>query len=380
MTKKNDFLIILLMIGVFGIINTEMGIVGILPVIAKVYNVPVSTAGFLVSGFALGVAIAGPTMPLLFSKVNRKTAMLISLGIFSLSNIVSVVTNNFWILLIMRIIPAFFQPVYVSMAFTMASQTVEKKDAPKAIAKIFVGVSAGMVLGVPITNFIAHNASLSAAMSFFAIINILVLILTILFVPSIPATTQLSYGRQLSILKKPVMIITILSVIALNGAVFGFYSYMSDYLNLVSRFSANIVSLLLLVYGLANIVGNLIAGKTLSKNPRKTTMIVPIFALISYFILFLTGRISVISAILIFVIGVLAGIIANINQYLINSSALEAPDFANGLFLTSTNLGTTVGTAFCGALLNSFDTSFTLIGSLIFIILSYVLLILRNRA
>ncbi len=84
MAKQNNLLIFILTIGVFGIINTEMGIIGILPYIADHFHVSVSKAGLLVSLFALAVAISGPTMPLLFSGINRKKAMLLVLGIFVL--------------------------------------------------------------------------------------------------------------------------------------------------------------------------------------------------------------------------------------------------------------------------------------------------------
>ena len=60
-------IIFILTLGVFSIINTEMGVVGILPLVAEEYGVTVATAGLLVSLFALIVAFAGPTMPLLFS-------------------------------------------------------------------------------------------------------------------------------------------------------------------------------------------------------------------------------------------------------------------------------------------------------------------------
>ena len=76
-------MILILTLGIFGILNTEMGIVGILPMIAEQYNVSIATAGWLVSGFALVVAAAGPTMPLLCSKMNRKTLMLAAGGICS---------------------------------------------------------------------------------------------------------------------------------------------------------------------------------------------------------------------------------------------------------------------------------------------------------
>ena len=65
--KRNNLLIFILAIGVFGIINTEMGVIGILPYIADHFRISVSKAGLLVSLFALTVSISGPTMPLLFS-------------------------------------------------------------------------------------------------------------------------------------------------------------------------------------------------------------------------------------------------------------------------------------------------------------------------
>lgn len=69
---SNKMLVLILTIGVFGILNTEMGIVGVIPYASEQFNVSIPDAGLLVSGFALIVAVAGPTMPLLFSRINRK--------------------------------------------------------------------------------------------------------------------------------------------------------------------------------------------------------------------------------------------------------------------------------------------------------------------
>lgn len=112
--------------------------------------------------------------------------MLLALGLFTLSNIISMLTTNFTVLLVARILPAFLHPVYVSMAFTVAAASVSKEKAPKAVSRVFVGVSAGMVLGVPVTSFIASEVSFSMSMLFFTVVNALVLIATILFIPSMP--------------------------------------------------------------------------------------------------------------------------------------------------------------------------------------------------
>ena len=371
---SGGLLVFILTVGVFGIINTEMGVVGILPLIAETFDVSVPQAGWTVSIFALVVAASAPVTPLLFLGVNRKKVMLLALGLFTLSNIISMLTTNFTVLLVARILPAFLHPVYVSMAFTVAAASVSKEKAPKAVSRVFVGVSAGMVLGVPVTSFIASEVSFSMSMLFFT-----VLIATILFIPSMPVKEKVSYGAQLSVLKRTVMWNSIIAVTLINGAMFGFFSYMSDYLKTVTEVSYSVISVVLLVYGLANIVGNVLAGKLLSINARRSIIIMPFALLVSYICLFITGEWITAMVIIILILGVLAGIASNNMQYMIAEAAPEAPDFANGMFLTSANLGTTIGTAVCGAFITEMGTRYSVFGALFFLIASIVFVYLRVR-
>ena len=377
--NSGGLLVFILTVGVFGIINTEMGVVGILPLIAETFNVSVPQAGWTVSVFALVVAASAPVTPLLFSGINRKKVMLLALGLFTLSNIISMLTSNFTILLIARILPAFLHPVYVSMAFTVAAASVSKEQAPKAVSKVFIGVSAGMVLGVPVTSFIASEISFSMAMLFFTVVNALVFVATILFIPSMPVKEKVSYGAQLSVLKKTEMWHSIIAVTLINGAMFGFFSYMSDYLKTVTEVSYNVISAVLLVYGLANIVGNVLAGKLLSINARRSIIIMPFALLASYIFLFFVGEWITAMVIIILILGVLAGIASNNMQYMITDSAPEAPDFANGMFLTSANFGTTIGTAICGAFITEMGTRYSVFGAFLFLIASIVFVYLRVR-
>lgn len=372
-------LVFILTAGVFGIINTEMGVIGILPLIAEHFHVTVPEAGWTVSIFALVVAISAPIMPLLFSGINRKKVMLLALGVFTLSNIISMLTSNFTLLLIARALPAFLHPVYVSMAFTVAAASVSKEKAPKAVAKVFIGVSAGMVLGVPVTSYIASEVSFTMGMMFFTVVNALVFVATILFIPSMPVKEKLSYGTQLNMLKKKIIWYSIIAVTLINGALFGFFSYMSDYLRTVTEVSYSVISVLLLIYGLANIIGNVIAGKQLATNPIRSTTFIP-FALFTFYIcIFILGEWLAAMAVIILILGILAGYGQNTMQYMITEAAPEAPDFANGLFLLSANLGTTVGAAACGAFITFFDTRYSVIGSLLFLAVSIIFVVLRIR-
>lgn len=378
--NSGALLVFILTVGVFGIINTEMGVIGILPLIAETFQVTVPEAGWTVSVFALVVALSAPVTPLLFSGINRKKVMLLALGVFTLSNIISMLTSNFNVLLIARALPAFLHPVYVSMAFTVAASSVSKENAPKAVAKVFIGVSAGMVLGVPVTSYIASEVSFTMGMMFFTVVNALVFIATIFFVPSMPVKEKLSYGEQLGVLKKKITWYSVIAVTLINGALFGFFSYMSDYLKMITEVSYSVISGMLLIYGLANIVGNVIAGKQLAVNPVRSMVIIPFVLFVSYVGVYFLGEWMMGMAIIILILGILAGYAQNTMQYMITDAAPEAPDFANGLFLLSANLGTTIGAAFCGLFITWFNTRYSVFGSLLFLALGVVFVALRVRA
>lgn len=378
MKNSNSLLIFILAVGVFGIINTEMGVIGILPALADHFGVSVSTAGLMVSLFALAIAIAGPTLPLVFSRINRKKVMLLVLAIFIIGNVISIFTTNFTVGLLVRVIPAFFHPVYVSIALSVAAASVSEREAPKAISKVFIGVSAGMVLGVPVVSFIANTLSLEIAMSFFAVVNIFTFIATLLFVPSMPVQERLSYGSQLKILTHGITWLSILAVLFLNAAIFGVYSYLAEYLDVVTNMSLNMISTMLLVYGLANIIGNIIAGRLLTDYPIRSVTIFPIVLTAIYIIFFFVRELTVPTAIIILVWGILGGIGANINQYWIMSSAPKAPDFANGLFLTSVNLGTTIGAGVAGIIIAKIGTEYILFVGVLTLVLGFICILLRN--
>lgn len=376
--KKINYLYILTL-GVFSILNTEMGMIGILSMISNQYEVSLSSAGLLVSLFALMIAISGPISPLLFSRFNKKKVMVLVLSIFFISNIISTFTDNFTVLLLMRIIPAIFHPVYVSLALSTASSSVDEKDIPKAVSKVMMGVSAGMVLGAPVVATIADIISLQAGMLFFAVLNGISLLTTILFVPNLPVKTRMTYGSQIRVLKQGKLWISIIGVIFLNGSIFGVYSYLSVYLERVTLLPIQIISILLFLYGLFNIVGNGIAGRELSKRANKFVMLFPLLLAILYALLFMFGGYTMTAVILIMIWGILAGAAANINQYWITSAAPEALEFANGLFLSATNLGTAIGTPICGAFISTLGTQYILLGGLLLIICCAVFITIRVK-
>lgn len=377
---NNKTLVLILTMGVFSILNTEMGIVGVIPYVSERFNVSIPDAGLLVSGFALIVALAGPTMPLLFSKINRKKVMLLSLGVFSLCNVVSVFAPTFEMLVAARVVPAAFHPLYVSMAMALAQHTgATPEERAKSSAQVFIGVSAGMVVGAPIAGMLADYISFPAAMSFFATVTIAVFVLSVIAIPSMPVEEPLSYGKQIAVLKRPVVLVSLLAAGAINAAMFGFYSFMAEFLGSSIGLDAALVSALLLVYGLSNVAGNIIAGKTLGRAPYKTMIVGPLLLILLYVLLLVSEANNLFAAIVVMLLGIVVGVANTTDQFMVSRSAPDAPDFINGLFLTTTNLGTTIGTSVCGLFISNWGISFSVGGTIPCLILGFVFVLLRMK-
>src|ERR1700732_1186161 len=114
-------IVYVLALGAFALITTELGVIGILPQVSEAFGITIDRAGWLLSGFALVIALLGPWMTLLFSKANRKFSLCFVLFVFFIANIASVFAPNFGILLLTRIIPAFVHPVFWSVAMSVAA-------------------------------------------------------------------------------------------------------------------------------------------------------------------------------------------------------------------------------------------------------------------
>ena len=221
---------------------------------------------------------------------------------------------------------------------------------------------------------------LEAALAFFAVVTVAVLVATVFLVPSMPVSERMTYGSQLRILKKPVVWASLLATAFINGAIFGFYSFMSDFFGAVSGMDAAWVSASLLLYGGANIVGNVASGHLLGGRANATLVSMPLALIALYALLFAVGQLSLPTAVLVLVLGVVAGIANNANQFMVSRAAPEAADFSNGLYLTAANLGTTLGTSLCGAFITVAGTHFAVFGAIAFLAVGVLFVLWRVRS
>lgn len=378
MMKNENLIIYIMMLGTFGVLSTEMGVVGILPQIAEYFNVNITQAGLFVSLFALTIAICGIFMPLVFSKFDRKKSFILVLAIFTIFSTIGAFVTDFNIALICRIIPAIFHPIYCGLALTVAAEIVEPEKAQDAVSKVIMGVSAGMIVGVPITTFVATNFGYQYAMIWFSIVTFIALIATIIFFPSLPGKEQ-TYGDQVSVAKTGIFIISTLGVIFLNAGMYTSYSYISEFLNAITNIFGSELSIVLFIYGIASIAGNWIGAKLLNSNVNRTVLSFPIIFSILLLGVFTFGFMKIPTIILMALWGLLAGIGNDIAQYWMVSAAPQAPEFANGIFLSMGNVGVTIGTTIAGAVVLSMGVQYVMLAAIAVLILDLILLFIRTN-
>lgn len=377
--KNNAFLIPTLMLGVFALLSMELGAMGILPLIADFYKVSVSDAGWVVSIFALIVAFAAPILPLLVAKYDTKKVMLVCLGVFAITSLLAAFCTNFILLLVLRAIPAFFHPIYCALALSVAANIMPKGQEIKGTSKVFAAISAGMTLGVPLSSYLASKINLEFSFIFFAILNTLAFIATLFFVPSLRGEEAKSQKEQFKVLAMPVVWASIALVIVATGAMFGFYSYMSEFLLNFTHIDFTFISVLLLVYGLSNVVGNFIAGKAFVNSANFTFALSLFIMLAFYVLLYVFGQNVFLVSLVLAILGIFTGIVNSGDQFMLTSPIPHAKEFANGLFISTANIGTMLGTALCGLFISLEGSGFAVLASASLVVLSLIIFALRAR-
>ncbi|HEF3642271.1 TPA: MFS transporter [Campylobacter jejuni] len=377
---SNAQIILVFCLGVFGILSTELGMMGIIPIVSQNFSVSISDAGWSVSVFALVITFCAPIVPLLCANFNPKKLMLICLLVFILSSLVGAFVNEFWQLLVFRAIPAFFHPIYIALVLSMAANlALDKKDIPKNVGKIFAAVSAGMVLGVPLTSYLGGKFGFEISMLLFVFLNLLSFVATLFLVPNFKKENKVKIGKQLLILRYPLLWISVLCVVCINAGIWGFYSYFSDFLLSIAKIDFDLISIILAVYGFANIIGNNLAPKLLIKNVKFNLIFTLLFMIAFYVLIFNFYSKNTILMILAFILGVLGGVMNNGTHFLISHPFPKAKDFTNGLFISVANIGLSIGTAICGLVISLSDTRYIIVNTIVLLILGIIMIFVRSR-
>lgn len=367
-------------LGVISLLSTEFGVVGILPDIAKFYNISIDKAGWLLSLFALTIAICGPFGIVFASKFSRKKVMLTALVLFLFSNIVSYFRPPFEILLIARIIPAILHPVFIGLALDEAISGAPKEMTHKVMSIVIGGVAIAQISIIPLASYIASITAWNISYLVQVFVNLASIIAVLLIFDDTNEKEKQSKSKISiqTILNKPFIISSMMNFFFI-GAWFCTYSYFAEYMFEVKKMNSSEVSILLLIFGLFGVVSNSLAGKYLSKGITKVVLISVASTLFVPFILNYSSPSFYIVCCVVALWGLLFGscfLIAN--AYMI-SAAPQSVALANTLQTTFGNLGVSVGVLLGGIVIKHLGILFLPYFGSAFGVISLLLVLYRIR-
>lgn len=332
--------------GGFGIGLTEFVIAGLLPEVSTSLGVSEATAGGLISGYALAVAVGGILMTVALSRVDRKRALLALMIFFIAGNLLSALSPDYATMLAGRIIAALTHGAFFGIGSVVAASLVAPQKQSGAIALMFAGLTIANVLGVPLGTLLGQAAGWRSTFWAITLIGILALIGIAILVPRGVAAPQRNGGsilREFTIFRSGQVWASMLVTVLGYGGMFGAFTYIAFTLTEVSGFASSSVPWLLVLFGGGLFIGNILGGRAADKHVS-LTLVVALSALTAVLVIFaLTAQSKVATIVALVLMGALGFATVPALQTRIMRHATAAPTLGSGANIAAFNLGNAFG-------------------------------------
>ncbi|OCG47169.1 MFS transporter [Gilliamella sp. Choc5-1] len=268
-----------LFMGVTSLIAAEFIPISLLTPIAQTLKITEGMAGQTVTAVGIFAVIASLLLAPLTKKINRRLVLLTLSILLIIANILVAFTPNYIILLIGRSILGICVGGFWSMASAVTLQLVPTKDLSRALSIIYAGVSVATIISLPLASYLGNLIGWRNIFLLSALLGAIAFIWQFIALPTLPAQQGNSFKNMFFLLKQSWITIGIVATIFSYGGYHIFFTYLRPFLEHNLALQTNTLSTLLLLFGIANCIGTLIAGFVMGKQ-FKITMIVVHFILL----------------------------------------------------------------------------------------------------
>ncbi|MCM3567332.1 MFS transporter [Neobacillus mesonae] len=356
--KRNTYALLALAVCAFAIGTTEFISVGLLPLIAGDLKIPITTAGLTVSLYALGVTFGAPVLTSITSSMARKTLLLWIMIIFIIGNSVAASAASIGVLLAARIISAFSHGIFMSIGSTIAADLVPENRRASAISIMFSGLTVATVTGVPFGTFIGQHFGWRMAFILIVAVGIIALIANSILVPSdLRLRTKTSIRDQVKLVKNGRLLLLFIITALGYGGTFVVFTYLSPILQNITGFKEGTVAAILLLYGIAIAIGNMLGGKLSNQNPIRALFFMFIIQAVVLFVFMYTAPFKIAGLITVFLMGLLAFMnVPGLQVYVVMLAERFVPaavDVASAVNIAAFNIGIAFGSYLGGVITDS---------------------------
>ncbi|MGF6525310.1 MFS transporter [Variovorax sp. PvP013] len=331
--------------GAFGIGTTEFVIMGLLLQVAADLHVSIATAGLLISGYALGVAVGAPLLTIGTRTMPRKTVLLVLMAIFTLGNAACALAPDYATLMAARIVTSLAHGTFFGVGSVVATGLVAPERRASAIAVMFTGLTAATVLGVPAGAWLGLHFGWRSAFWAVAAIGVTALAVLAAFVPRDRAGEAPGpLAAELAVLARPQV------WLGLGMTVFGFagvlavFTFVQPLLTRVTGLSAAAVSPAMLLFGAGLAAGNLLGGRLADRAPMPAVLGTLLALALVLGSMDLWIHLSVPAMAFLVVLGIAAfATVAPLQVRVLDQAAGAGQNLASSLNIAAFNLGNALG-------------------------------------
>ncbi|MFT3696840.1 MAG: MFS transporter [Kofleriaceae bacterium] len=333
--------IIALAIAAFAIGTTEFVIIGLLPDVATDLEVSLASAGFLVTGYALGVAVGAPVIAVLTKSWPTRASLLSLMAVFVAGNVVSACAPTYGILLGGRVLASFAHGSFFGRGAVVASSLVPPSKRAVAISLMFTGLTLANVLGVPLGTLVGHVFGWRATFWCVAGFGTIALVAVAALVPSVATPAEGGWG---GLANRRVGIALLLTTFGFGGT-FVAFTFITPMLASALDLSPTAITIVLFLFGIGVTLGNALGGHLATHLGR----VLAALAIIEL-VLALVLPIAIVGELFVVLWGVAAFATVPVLQLRVVEAAREAPTIASTLNIAAFNIGNAGGAAL-GAIL-----------------------------
>ncbi|RZM02897.1 MAG: MFS transporter [Variovorax sp.] len=331
--------------GAFGIGTTEFVIMGLLLQVSADLHVSIATAGLLISGYALGVAVGAPLLTIGTRRLPRKTVLLALMAIFTLGNVACALAPDYATLMAARIVTSLAHGTFFGVGSVVATGLVAPERRASAIAVMFTGLTAATVLGVPAGAWIGLQFGWRSAFWAVAAIGVTALAVLAAFVPRDRAGEAPGpLAAELAVLARPQV------WLGLGMTVFGFagvlavFTFVQPLLTRVTGMSAAAVSPAMLLFGVGLAAGNLLGGRLADRAPMPAVLGTLLALALVLGSMDLWVHLSGPAMVFLVVLGIAAfATVAPLQVRVLDQAAGAGQNLASSLNIAAFNLGNALG-------------------------------------
>ncbi len=332
--------------GAFGIGTTEFIIMGLLTQVSQDLHISIPTAGTLISGYAIGVAVGAPLLTLGTRSWPRKRLLLALMLIFIAGNLAAVFAPSYGWLMAARVLTSLTHGTFFGVGAVVATSLVAQDKKSSAIALMFSGLTLATLLGVPAGAWIGQHFGWRMSFAAVAAVGVVAFMILALFVPrnlSMPEAGSLKH--ELAVLSNAQVWLGLGITVFGFAGVFALYTYIEPLLTQVTHMGNQLVAITLLVFGAGLAIGNHIGGKLSDRSGSMRALFITLTALL---IALIAGRWTFgnqwVALLYVLLLGIAAFMtVAPMQMQVLQSAGSAGSNLASSLNIAAFNLGNAIG-------------------------------------